>query len=103
MEMLLSYIYKTWRLSENGYAMLSIGIFLGLCLIVGIVVGIIKNGKGDVQFGGGKIQLDKKKRGLKASFFLIFIFTGVDLLYKILYNKGVVNKNYFRGEIKYEY
>ena len=48
MEMLLNYIYKTWRLGDNGYVMLSLGIFVGLCLIVGVIVSIIKNSKGDI-------------------------------------------------------
>ena len=42
---ILSYIYKTWRLGANGYAMLSIGIALGLVFIIAVVVTIIKNGK----------------------------------------------------------
>lgn len=41
----LSYIYRTWRLGANGYAMLSIGIALGLAFIVAIIVTVIKSGK----------------------------------------------------------
>ena len=42
---ILSYMYKTWRLGANGYAMLSIGIALGLAFIIAIIITIIKSGR----------------------------------------------------------
>ena len=48
MKSILSYMYSDARLGENGYAMLSIGILVALCVIVGVIIVIIKNSKGDV-------------------------------------------------------